>query len=112
MTKYQKKPVTVEAWKLNRETSTVNAPAWVRNLYVTEKIFYSRISKSWKISTLEGIIDANDGDYLVLGDHEEEIWSVRHDIFEETYVKVANTDRISPDDIGNDTHEFLHGGDK
>lgn len=26
---------------------------------------------------------------------------------------VANdTDRISPDDIGNDIHDFLHGGDK
>ena len=23
-----------------------------------------------------------------------------------------DTDRISPDDIGNDIHEFLHGGDK
>ncbi|MCI2152449.1 MAG: hypothetical protein LKK49_04165 [Leuconostoc mesenteroides] len=23
-----------------------------------------------------------------------------------------NTDRISPDDISNDIHEFLHGGDK
>ena len=23
-----------------------------------------------------------------------------------------DTDRISPDDIGNDTHEYLHGGDK
>ena len=23
-----------------------------------------------------------------------------------------DTDRISPDDIGNDTHEFLHGGNK
>lgn len=110
--KYQKKPVTVEAWKLNRETSTVNAPAWVRNLYVTEKIFYSRISKSWKISTLEGLVDARDGDYLVLGNHEEEIWPVRHDIFEETYVKVDDADRLSPDDIGNDIHEFLHGGDK
>ena len=26
--------------------------------------------------------------------------------------KVSDTDRISPDDIGNDIHEFLHGGDK
>lgn len=26
--------------------------------------------------------------------------------------KVNDTDRISPDDIGNDIHEFLHGGDK
>ncbi|QHJ76631.1 MAG: hypothetical protein [Bacteriophage sp.] len=26
--------------------------------------------------------------------------------------KVNDTERISPDDIGNDIHEFLHGGDK
>ncbi|WP_349584760.1 hypothetical protein [Leuconostoc citreum] len=26
--------------------------------------------------------------------------------------KVNDTDRISPDDIGNDIHEFLHGGDR
>lgn len=25
---------------------------------------------------------------------------------------VSDTDRISPDDIGNNIHEFLHGGDK
>lgn len=41
---------------------------------------------------------------------------------EETYEVIGNihenadllndTDRISPDDIGNDIHEFLHGGDK
>ena len=26
--------------------------------------------------------------------------------------KASDTGRISPDDIGNDIHEFLHGGDK
>ena len=26
--------------------------------------------------------------------------------------KVNDNDRISPDEIGNDIHEFLHGGDK
>lgn len=30
----------------------------------------------------------------------------------ENAVLLNDTDRISPDDIGNDTHEFSHGGDK
>lgn len=33
-------------------------------------------------------------------------------IHENVDLLVNDTDRISPDDIGNDIHEFLHGGDK
>ncbi|WP_273751520.1 YopX family protein [Leuconostoc mesenteroides] len=38
-------------------------------------------------------------------------YEVIGNIHENADLLVNDTDRISPDDIGNDIHEFLHGGD-
>ncbi|MGX9816644.1 hypothetical protein [Leuconostoc mesenteroides] len=100
MTKYQKKPVTVEAFQWTKE----KIPEWFRIL---------------GYRTYGNNIDIGDdsrnivypGDYIIC-DEDGEIYSCKPDIFEETYVNVNDTNRISPDDIGNDIHEFLHGGDK
>ena len=108
--KYQKKPVTVEVWKLNHKDSTDSAPKWVQKAWHEDGLYYVD-NHTWHILTLEGEMIAEDGDYLIQGVHGE-IYSCKPDIFEETYVKVDDTDRISHDDIGNDIHEFLHGGDK
>ena len=37
---------------------------------------------------------------------------MKDELIKEYDEKSNDNDRISPDDIGNDTHEFLHGGDK
>ncbi|WP_273753525.1 YopX family protein [Leuconostoc mesenteroides] len=39
-------------------------------------------------------------------------YEVIGNIHQNSDLLVDDTDRISPDDIGNDIHEFLHGGDK
>ena len=108
--KYQKKPVTVEAWILKSDYHVAEIDEWVQQALIEGKISFDYQQKVWEIKTYNVTYFADDGFYLVKEDGE--INSYRPDIFEEMYVKVNDTNRISPDDIGNDIHEFLHGGDK
>jgi len=58
--KYRKKPVVIEAYQTNTELD---------------------------IRTLEGVMHANVGDYIITGVHGE-IYPCKPDIFEETYEEV------------------------
>lgn len=58
--KYRKKPVTIEAYQTDTELD---------------------------IHTLEGVMHANIGDYIITGVHGE-IYPCKPDIFEETYEEV------------------------
>ncbi|WP_260153326.1 hypothetical protein [Leuconostoc citreum] len=110
--KYQKKPVTVEAWKVYDANIGDVLPQWIVNAFATREIGGTlKQGFDYYVNTLESKMYFNNGDYLIKGVHGE-IYSCKPDIFEETYVKFDDTDRISPDDIGNDIHEFLHEGDK
>lgn len=44
--------------------------------------------------------------------YDEKTYEVIGNVHQNSDLLVGDTDRISPDDIGNDIHEFLHGGDK
>ncbi|SPD94491.1 hypothetical protein LES9216_00040 [Leuconostoc suionicum] len=109
MTKYQKKPVMVEAFQWKSDTTFSEYPDWFKKLVKTDKAI--KYGKLLRLLILDEYHTIRSGDYIIQG-----VFGVieicKPDIFEETYVKVNDTDRISPDDIGNDIHEFLHGGDK
>ncbi|PND41308.1 hypothetical protein B0W51_05945 [Leuconostoc mesenteroides] len=107
--KYQKKPVVIEAFQWGVDVK----PKWAAEAFVEGTLIEvdTGIDLELHIETLEGEMVAEQGDFVLQGVHRE-IYSCKPDIFEETYVNVNDTDRISPDDIGNDIHEFLHGGDK
>lgn len=100
--KYQKRPVQVEAFQWGVD----EVPMW----FATHKGVRSS-GKNLRLKVSDGWITVYQNEYIIKGVHGE-IYSCKLDIFEETYIKVDDTDRISPDDIGNDIHEFLHGGDK
>lgn len=108
MTKFQKKPVTVEAFQWGVDIK----PKWAAEAFVEGTLIEvdTGIDLELHIETLEGEMTAEQGDFVIQGVHGE-IYSCKPDIFKETYVKVDDTDRISPDDIGNDIQESLHGGD-
>lgn len=81
--KYKKLPVEIEAFRLGFD----NMPEWFVNhkdLINIER--EKRIDGNIKtnIKTLEGIITANKGDYIILG-VKSEIYPCRADIFEATY---------------------------
>ena len=58
------------------------------------------------------IIFVGDTERNNLGWIEPDETTVIGNVHQDSDLLVDDTDRISPDDIGNDIHEFLHGGDK
>lgn len=64
--KYRKKPVVIEAFKLNARGLVYNDPAWC------------------EIKTLEGTMIARAGDYIIRGVNGG-IYPCKPDIFEKTY---------------------------
>lgn len=97
MAKYRKKPVIIEAWKLNftNKVHTIAMYEMIHNvdvstLYeVASNFIYNEIEKNkgLKIPTLEGDMIASDGDYIIKG-IQGEFYPCKPDIFNQTYEKV------------------------
>lgn len=88
MTKYVKKPVEVEAFQWNGEPIQ-DYPEWVSKYIQIDDIFFSYkgsadSSVTMKIRTLEGVMTASKGDYIIQGVHGE-IYPCKPDIFAKTY---------------------------
>lgn len=88
--KYRKKPVEVEVWLFNRE-NLETAESWVRK-YSDKMILFSQYGgeKIWiEIKTLEGVMKASEGDYIIKGINGE-LYPCKPDIFIKTYKEVTN----------------------
>lgn len=83
--KYRKKPVAVEAFQFNDETTVEDMPQWAVDAVNRGKLGY------WFVRTLEGILVFTKNSYIVRG-VKEELYPVRQDIFEETYEEVEDND--------------------
>lgn len=85
--KYRKKPITIEAIQFTRDN--------IDEIYDFSrgKVFNFVIPNTFDrtatccIETLEGIMKAQEGDYIIKG-VEDEIYSCEKNIFEKTYEKV------------------------
>lgn len=86
--KYRKKPVVVEAVRYMIDEFL---PNWFMN-GVTANTIITHKDGTCEIKTLEGIMKADFGDYVVRGIHGE-IYPCKPDIFEETYEVVNEEDR-------------------
>lgn len=85
MAQFRKKPVEVEARELT-EDNVDDIVAWV-------KANGGQAAKGlWKVGirTLEGIMHASIGDWIVKG-VQDEFWPVKPDIFEATYEPVEDS---------------------
>lgn len=89
--KYKKKPVVIEAFQLNERGLVEEDWFWdaVTNNEVTTHNFGKRCpNPAWcEIKTLEGVMVANAGDYIIKG-VQGEFYPCKPDIFEQTYEKV------------------------
>lgn len=98
----RKKPIEVEAWLYDGSDNLDSAPAWVREyrcqLWDSEqrrnvmhgiKTDLSMFDCDWflRIPTLEGVMAASKGDWLILG-IKGEVYPCKPHIFEETYERV------------------------
>lgn len=94
MAKYRKKPIVVEAVKLeNNRDSIVNAIEFVYNIGMESSLIgmsatVQQIEQEggFIIKTLEGDMKVCFGDYIIKGVNEE-FYPCKSDIFEKTYVK-------------------------
>ena len=85
--KYIKKPIIIDAVRYMIDDSM---PDWFMDR-VSENIIYTHKDGTLDIHTLEGIMRANYGDYIILGVHGE-VYPCNPYIFEETYDAVKNTE--------------------
>ena len=93
MAKYRKKPVVIEAFQLNERGLVEEDWFWdaeTRNDIITHFFGkqYRRPAKC-DIRTLEGVMTAHAGDYIIRGVNGE-IYPCKADIFEKTYEKVTD----------------------
>ena len=81
--KYRKKPVIIEAVRFMIDDSL---PDWFMDR-VTSNIIIIHEDGTCNINTLEGVMKADKGDYIILG-VQGEVYPCKPDIFEKTYEKV------------------------
>lgn len=92
MAKYKKKPVVIEAFQITGENlaSNMNWPNWLHAGWNIPKGIPGNVSGGTDcliISTLEGDMKAEIGDYIIQG-VKGELYPCKPDIFEATYEKV------------------------
>lgn len=90
-----KKPVTIEAFRWDFEgtqegKSQSSFPTWFTNALVNHQIKpQPEVNpSSLYITTTEGVMEAQDGDWIIRG-VEGEIYPCKHSVFEKTYERPA-----------------------
>lgn len=85
--KYRKKPVVVEAMRISEKTER-DVIEWSKGKVcaspVLEKTESNPSGVYWQIDTLEGVMTAIPGDYIIKGVNGE-FYPCKPDIFEKTY---------------------------
>lgn len=87
--KYRKKPVVIEAFKWTGDEFQTEDPIWIEKAVAKKDIWFSDFGTpqvTIKIGTLEGVMEAQRGDYIIQG-VKGEIYPCKPDIFELTYEK-------------------------
>ena len=83
MSKFRKKPVVIEAW-LWDETKTTFLQIGCKSLSSGDHSSYPDFMNNLRIETLEGIMSADKGDYIIKG-IKGEFYPCKPDIFKLTY---------------------------
>lgn len=95
MTKYRKKPVVIEAFKWMGGHDQTEDPEWIVEAIKEGEVWFIGSGServALQIETLEGVMTANRGDYIIRG-IQGEIYPCKPDIFEATYEK-ADTEGV------------------
>ncbi|MDY0140047.1 MAG: hypothetical protein RBR50_10125 [Candidatus Izemoplasmatales bacterium] len=82
--KYRKKPVVIQAFKWTGDIDQLEDPEWVVEEIKKGNVTFNGTPITMKIKTLEGVMTAQIGDYIIQGVNGE-IYPCKPDIFEKTY---------------------------
>ena len=86
--KYRKKPVVIEAVQFKGSSTHIGAiKCWMNSGIYIDPTIVTCDFITMNIETLEGIMTANPGDYIIKGINGE-FYPCKPDIFEKTYEKV------------------------
>ena len=83
--KFRKKPIVIEAIQLTGKRETI---VDIHKFMNSDEIHMTLPSGEVKIQTLEGVMTANVGDWIIKG-IKGEFYPVKNEIFEQTYEKVT-----------------------
>ena len=84
--KYQKKPVVIEAIQFKDDVDTItNISKFMQHDFSID--YSNKDNPTLKIPTLEGVMTASVGDYIIKGVHGE-FYLCEPDIFKETYIEI------------------------
>lgn len=89
--KFKKKPVVIEAMQLNHENIYEKIPAWMGDKYDGHGEVGDEAWLTLEIETLEGLMTANQGDWIIRG-VKGEFYPCKPDIFAMTYEAVDEGD--------------------
>ena len=90
--KYRKKPIVIEAFKWTGDNTQAEDPQWIVDAIKKNDVWFTNESTCFcqmKITTLEGEMTAELGDYIIKG-IKNEIYPCKSDIFLATYEKVED----------------------
>ena len=87
MKKYRKKPVVIEAIQFVDTTERIGEIQEFMGGITIRVDYADKNNPIIKIETLEGVMDASVGDYIIKGVHGE-FYPCKPDIFEKTYEEV------------------------
>ena len=90
MAKFRKKPVVIEAFRWTGGPDQEENPAWIVAEILTHNVWFDKTGTPdcvMKIKTLEGVMTAQSGDWIIQG-VKGEIYPCKPDIFEATYEPV------------------------
>lgn len=92
MSKYRKKPVVIDAFLWTGDENQTEDPEWIiEGIKAGSVWFYTEERGTFmQIRTLEGVMQASPGDYIIRG-VAGEIYPCKPEIFEATYEEVADT---------------------
>jgi hypothetical protein len=100
--KYRKKPVVIEAVQFLDTTESIEGLA--NFIDHTVRIGYATKPPTISICTLEGVMEANEGDFIIKGVNGE-FYACKPDIFDKTYEMVDDEPDICEKCIENKWHE-------
>lgn len=89
--KYRKLPVVIEAFKWTGDCSQTEDPKWIVEAIRQRTVYFHENATEkvcMRIETLEGVMTAQRGDYIIKGVNGE-LYPCKPDIFEKTYEAVT-----------------------
>lgn len=87
--KVKKKPVEVEAFQLTEDMAKFCIPYSIICTHNNRRVL--GIGREFKVETIEGVMNARVGDWIIKG-IKGELYPCKSDIFEETYEEVSEDD--------------------